>query len=393
MRPLGLGEHGEVMYDRRGQSVIAMVNVRDYSGRRRRLKRSGATRVEARRELMRALEMVLTVGDDPDFRGTSRLSDAADAWLIVMEERVRRGSRSPTTLDLYRHAVARHVVPGIGDLRLGELTVPRVDRFLQHVLHVHGYSTAKLCRTVLSGICGWLVRQGGLPFNPVRDTTPLELDRDRTAKAMTPAQVRAWLTLLDSNDIARRHDLPELARFILATGLRLGEALGVRWTDIDLARGILRVERTVIRVKGRGLIATRPKSRTSRRVLVLPGWCVLMLQARRSRTGIGDFPVFADTKGGYRDRNNVGAAFRRVRAGTEFEWVTPHTYRKTVATLLDGQGASARMIADQLGHSRISMTQDVYMGRRSVAPEVAAALQSLEEHQRPIHASDGLEDP
>ncbi len=98
-----------------------------------------------------------------------------------------------------------------------------------------------------------------------------------------------------------------------------------------------------------------------------------------------DGPVFADALGGYRDRNNVGAAFRRARAGTEYEWVTPHTFRKTVATLLDSKGASARMIADQLGHSRISMTQDVYMGRRAVSPELAVALESP--RRRPASAA------
>lgn len=79
----------------------------------------------------------------------------------------------------------------------------------------------------------------------------------------------------------------------------------------------------------------------------------------------------------------MGAAFRRVRTGTAYEWVTPHTFRKTVATLLDSKGASARMIADQLGHSRVSMTQDVYMGRRAVSPELAEALESLDDHQQP----------
>ena len=107
-----------------------------------------------------------------------------------------------------------------------------------------------------------------------------------------------------------------------------------------------------------------------------------MLQARRARLGVVGGPVFADSLGGYRDRNNVGAAFRRVRTGTGFEWVTPHTFRKTVATLLDSKGASARMIADQLGHSRVSMTQDVYMGRRAVSPELAEALESLDDHQQ-----------
>jgi hypothetical protein len=66
--------------------------------------------------------------------------------------------------------------------------------------------------------------------------------------------------------------------------------------------------------------------------------------------------------GGYRDHNNVEAGFRTVRSATKFEWVVPHVYRKTMATMLDQGGLSARMMADQLGHSRISMTQDVHMG-------------------------------
>ena len=162
----------------------------------------------------------------------------------------------------------------------------------------------------------------------------------------------------------------------------------MQWIDIDFDRGSLRVERTIIRVKGRGLVASRPKSRSSLRTLVIPGWCFTMLEARRARLGVTEGPVFADAVGGYRDRNKVGAAFRRVRTGTDYEWVTPHTFRKTVATLLDSKGASARMIADQLGHARISMTQDVYMGRRAVSPELAAALESLADDQRPLTDGD-----
>ena len=71
-------------------------------------------------------------------------------------------------------------------------------------------------------------------------------------------------------------------------------------------------------------------------------------------------------------------ALREIRAGTDFDWVKPDTYRKTVATLLDGSGATARMVADQLGHSRVSMTQDVYLGRRSVDPSVAQALEGFD---------------
>jgi len=180
----------------------------------------------------------------------------------------------------------------------------------------------------------------------VRDLTPLELDRDRTARAFSVEELRAWLALLDSSEFARRHDLPELARFMLATGLRLGEALGVTWADVDLNVGAVAVSRTIIRVKGKGLAAQRVKSRASERGLLLPLGCVELLRARRIRRGAFDGPVFPDSRGGWRDRSNVGKAFRQVRGGSEFEWVKTHTYRKTVATLLD---QSARQCSHDRG--------------------------------------------
>ncbi|HVD17231.1 MAG TPA: tyrosine-type recombinase/integrase [Propionibacteriaceae bacterium] len=71
-------------------------------------------------------------------------------------------------------------------------------------------------------------------------------------------------------------------------------------------------------------------------------------------------------------------------AGRRLSGWCPHTYRKTVATMLDRQGLSARTIADQLGHARISMTQDVYMGRRAVDQAAAAVLEGIS----PSHDGD-----
>jgi integrase len=161
-----------------------------------------------------------------------------------------------------------------------------------------------------------------------------------------------------------------------ATGLRLGEALGVTWSDVDLSVGTIAVRRTIVRATGKGLVAKRVKSRASERGLLLPPWCLELLRARGVRLGGFEGPVFPDSRGGWRDRSNVGKVFRSVRGGSEFEWVKTHTYRKTVATLLDQSGASARMIADQLGHSRVSMTQDVYLGRRAGNASNLAALEA-----------------
>lgn len=388
MKPLGLGEHGGVTVVREGKAFVAYLRYRDYAGRGRRVKRSGKSRAEAYREVLKAVRHALANGGDVEFSARSTFGEASKAWLVMFEGQVTRGARSPSTLDEYRHVIDRVVEPGVGSLRLGELTTPRLDRFIQRVLSDRGYATAKLSRTVLSGICGWLVRRGALSTNPVRDITPLELDRDRTARALSVEEVRAWLGVLDASPFARRHDLPELARFMLATGLRLGEALGVTWADVDLGAGAIAVQRTIIRVKGKGLVAKRVKSRASERGLLIPSWCVNMLQARRAGSGGLDSPVFPDSRGGWRDRSNVGKAFRTVRAGSDFDWVKTHTYRKTVATILDGSGASARMIADQLGHARISMTQDVYLGRHALNAGNLAALEAYDPG-RPSRVSRG----
>jgi integrase len=66
---------------------------------------------------------------------------------------------------------------------------------------------------------------------------------------------------------------------------------------------------------------------------------------------------------------------RETRGSEGFAWVTSHVFRKTAATILDEAGLSARLIADQLGHARPSMTQDVYLGRRSVSGKAAEALE------------------
>ena len=376
MRPLGLGEYGDVSTRRWANGWSAWVRYRDHSGRGHRVQRRGRSRAEASRNVLAAVRLALNASGDEEFTSRSTVQEAAAAWLRMFEGLVERGARSPSTLDEYRHLVTRVVVPGIGSMRLAEVTTPRLDRFVQAVLAERGYATAKVTRSVLSGICGWLVRRGALPVNPVRDLTPLEQNRDRIARALSVEEMRAWLALLDESEFAQRRDLPELARFMLATGLRLGEALGVTWADIDLDAGTVAVQRTIVRVTGRGLVANRVKSRASERGLLLPPWCVRMLRARRVRLGAFEGPVFADARRGWRDRSNVGAAFRRAREGSEFEWVKTHTYRKTVATLLDQGGSSARMIADQLGHSRVSMTQDVYLGRRASNAGNLAALEA-----------------
>lgn len=201
----------------------------------------------------------------------------------------------------------------------------------------HGFAKAELCRTVLCGVCALLVRRDALAHDPVRDVSNVERSRRPAERRMLPADVLRWLAVLDSDAYAVREDLLDLVRLLRATGMRLGEALALDWDDVDLERRVVRVEATIVRVQGNGLLRKTTMSATSQRVLLAPVWCRTMLRAHRE-TSRGSGPVFPDSVGGWRDRNNVSRDLRTVRAGTEFEWFVSHTAQWTVATLLDEYG-------------------------------------------------------
>jgi integrase len=164
--------------------------------------------------------------------------------------------------------------------------------------------------------------------------------------------------------------------FMLATGVRIGEALATVWSEVDLDAGTVQVTSTLVRVKGKGLLRKRTKSRAGERTLPLPMTAIALLR-RRFMTGARlDQPIFPDVLGGFRDPANVRRDLRQARGTDTLAWITSHSFRKTAATILDEAALSARLVADQLGHSRPSMTQDVYMGRRAVDSQAAVALEA-----------------
>lgn len=176
---------------------------------------------------------------------------------------------------------------------------------------------------------------------------------------------------------------------MLATGVRIGEALAAVWSDVDLVGGHVTISSTIIRVKGEGLLRKSTKSKAGIRTLALPISAVAMLRARFKTGAKLHQPLFPDTRGGFRDPANVRRELRDARGTGALSWVTSHAFRKTAATILDDAALTARAVADQLGHARPSMTQDVYLGRGSVSPAAAQALEIALREARPDPNSVG----
>jgi site-specific recombinase XerC len=151
--------------------------------------------------------------------------------------------------------------------------------------------------------------------------------------------------LLTYDTKAVERDLPDFVAIMLATRLRIGECGALRWENVDLNAGTVTVQSTVVQLQGRGVTVKPTKSAAGVRTLALPSWCVQMLRAR-PRTD----PVFPAPMGGWRDPSYTQADLREAFAEAGFGWITSHTFRKTVATLMDKAGLSARAAADQAGN-------------------------------------------
>ena len=109
-----------------------------------------------------------------DLTAMSRFSDAADLWLSKVDERVAEGRRSPGTVDTYRRQLKNHVLPAMGEIRLGEATTPLVDEVIAAIKADVSAATAKSCRSVISGVMGLAVRYGDVMANPVREVDRIE---------------------------------------------------------------------------------------------------------------------------------------------------------------------------------------------------------------------------
>ena len=201
---------------------------------------------------------------------------------------------------------------------------------------------------------------------------------------MTPAQARKLLAEL------KTHRNEALYALMLSTGLRRGEALGLRWEDVDLKAGVILVRRQLKR-EGGHLITSDTKTSKSRRAVNLPAPMIATLKSHKVRQAeehlkIGDAWqdsgfVFTTTIGTPIDPRNVYREFQRICEDAKLGKWHPHELRHSAASLMLAQGVKLQVVSDVLGHSSIRMTADVYghilePDRRSAAEAMSTTLWS-----------------
>lgn len=358
----GHGE-GSIYQRERDGRWCAVVDLGWVDGKRKRVTRTAETR-KAAAAILKELEQQTEGGVAPT-RAT--VAVWMEHWLSVQRTRELRAS----TVVQYERSTRNYVVPELGRIRIDRLVPEDVER-MQESLKAKGLSqsTVRHARNALGAALNMAVSRRRMTWNPV-SVTDGPKNKSPRHEILTVAEASAVLR-------AASQDARLRARLIcaLVLGLRQGEALGLRWEDVDFAEQRLHVRRSVWRKPGEGMVEADTKSERSARVVPLIPLAAAAFAAWRVQSG-GRGYVFAGLRGPQviegAERDHKAWEKALVAAGVPDARL--HDARHTAGSLLMSLKVPSRVIADILGHADVKITDQVYL--HSDEAQRRAALDSL----------------
>lgn len=328
-----------------------------HNGVRKRVTRTASSQRDAnakRLALLRDIEQGINIGAERQTVG-----EYLDAWLkdvVVVRRR-------PKTAYNYTSLIRTHITPALGRVQLDKLTAQQIARFLEAKAR-DGYAprTLRLLHTILRSALKQAVKWELVPKNVAMlvDAPPIER---YTPAIWSPDDARRFLTAM------RGQPCEALYLLALATGMRQGELLGLRWQDLDLDAGVLTVRHTLEVTAGPWKLA-EPKTRSGRRTIALPPMVCAALRVHRvqqleTRLAHADGwqehdLVFPATYGQAMHPSSIREQFRRLLGELGLPVIRFHDLRHSCASLLFLQGVHPKVVQEQLGHSSMHITMDTY---------------------------------
>ncbi len=345
------------IYQRRDGRWVGSLRVDDQFGRRRRKYVYASRQGDARKKLEQ-LKRDVAAGNPVNFDDRT----VAD-WLKWWLHEVKGESVSPRTMESYEMVVRLRLIPYLGHLRLTELRVEHVEAMRNELRKTKLSSrSVNYTRAVLRGALNEAIRRGYLGRNPAALSAPVK-ERTFEVNPFNRAEVKRLF------DGMRGHPLEALIIVAVSMGLRQGEALALRWDDVDLERGVLQVRHTLQRRDGAWHF-DQPKTSKSRRSLEMPAFTVEALRAHRMRqletrllagSAWEDWNlVFPSTCGTPLNNSNVTHRFKALLQQLSLRPQRFHDLRHCCATLLLAKHVPMRVVTEILGHSQITLTADLY---------------------------------
>jgi integrase len=367
----------------RGTTWTVVFDESRADGRRRQRSKGGfRTRKDAERYLREQLVSL----DAGTYMAPHKLTVAtyfAEHWLPAMQARGLR----PSTLERYESHVRCAITPALGGLPLQGLMPTHLNK-LYGDLRTAGRApkTIRNIHGVLSKALADAERWGLVGRNAARLADVPTVARPKL-RVWSPEQTRAFLAAVANDRL--------FAAWLLAatTGMRRGELLGLRWEDIDLDTGVVRVAQARVRA-GNQVVAGEPKTARGRRTLALDPTTVAALRQHRKRQTeerLAAGPDYADSglaftmpSGTPIHPNRFSLWFRRHVRAAGLPAIRLHDMRHSYATAGLAAGVPPKVMSERLGHATVAFTLDIYTSAlpamdKSAADVVAGLILGTEE--------------
>ena len=283
-------------------------------------------------------------------------------WLDAWMENYAKLQVRPSSHKTYQGFIENHIKPTLGDILLEKLTAMDLQRLYKHLLESgrvectearnkpKGLSvkTVRNINQMISSALNCAVGQKLIPSNPTKGCVLPKLER-KEMKILPPENLGTFL------EEARRSGVFELYYIDLATGLRRGELLGLKWSDIDLDKGIIHVRRQVLRQNGE-VVEAPLKTKNSYRNIAIGTDAIEILKGIEQK----DEYVFPSPFGGPMSPDSVLHMLQRVLRRAGLERIRFHDLRHTFSVLALQNGVDVKTLSAMLGHYSAGFTLDTY---------------------------------
>lgn len=293
-----------------------------------------------------------------------------DTWLNEYKKNRVKNS----TLNEYQKYYNGCLKDRLGSKKLADIRGEHIQKLYNELIEEdYAISTIKIISTVINGCFRQAFKNGLIEKNPVElAELPRQTGKKKGRMAMTKDQQNLFM------EYAKASYLYNFFAVMLRTGMRSGEARGLKYIDIDKKDNVLHVQRTLKYIEGIGYLEDTPKTKTSMRDIPLTTEILYILEQQKN---YWDFEIvrldrylFCNENGDPLSRERVQGEIDRIikrirEAGYDFPRITSHVFRHTFATRAIEAGMPPQVLKTILGHSSLAMTMDLYS---HVLPDVKA---------------------
>lgn len=277
-------------------------------------------------------------------------------WLLFWLNNYKKNSIKRSTFDQYDWVVRHHLIPELGNMKLVELKETQLQKYYNR-LYADGLSarSISIINTVLHSALKKAQKSRLILFN-VCDAVELPKQAQKERRVLSKEEQECLIEEL------KKDEQGGMYIFALFTGLRRGEVLALRWSDVDLENGTIYVTRTLNRVKTyvdsgdkTKLVVSEPKTETSKRLIPIVESLIPLLMKQKKLTEGNELDlVFPSDAGGYIDPGNYNRKFYKIVKRAGLPKANPHSLRHSFATRALEAGVDLKTTQELLGHSSIT---------------------------------------